>query len=361
MRCKKYAILSSLMIVCMLLSGCSMFETVSSMQSTSEISFSDINKLQNGKAYVWSHEGVSDIKEDLTKLPDRDVFFECIKGDYTFEGSELDETFDKPRTIWMDSTTDQDIPTVVGDAKLIYLSETQVPDTIVFERFADYGYTIGVANMLSDLGDHYYIVYADMDEDDYKYSIDMKSDAASLVCFDTISKLYLDKVGNMQVNHNTVSEGGTVIGLKKDQFYNCEFYTGTYYQDFKLQANIHTFGSMERFISYDYSFVHSNCIVINIPEFLKSGYYFVNGVGLFRYVSEGDAEVYKKDPGTPDIDWNDPIIQYDENGFVIYDPNPDLGYTGIEDSSDPGVLEEELVNPSINDQADSDVREEVTD
>ena len=92
------------------------------------------------------------------------------------------------------------------------------------------------------------------------------------------------------MTEENVSDGGTVLGLTKDAQYVCEFYTGTYYQDFVLPANIHSFGSMEQFVSYDYEFLHSNCIKINIPEYFKSGYYFVQGVGLFRYVSEQDAK-----------------------------------------------------------------------
>ena len=82
---------------------------------------------------------------------------------------------------------------------------------------------------------------------------------------------------------------------------------------------------MERFVNYDYEFMHSNFIVIDIPEYFKSGYYFVNGVGLFRYVSDGDAGKYNGKAYDATIDWNDPIILYDEDGVVIYDPSdPDF-------------------------------------
>ena len=120
----------------------------------------------------------------------------------------------------------------------------------------------------------------------------MKSDAAQLTELEAVTKLYLDKAGDVKVNEKSVSDGGTVLGLKKGKTVTCEFYTGTYYQDFNLTANIHSFSSMERFVSYDYEFMHSSFIVIDIPEYLKSGYYFVNGVGLFRYVSDEDAATY---------------------------------------------------------------------
>ena len=90
--------------------------------------------------------------------------------------------------------------------------------------------------------------------------------------------------------------------------YVCEFYTGTFYQDFLLTANIHSFGSMERFVSCDYEFMHSTFIVIEIPEYFTSGYYFINGVGLFRYVDDEDKEIYNGEAYDAAIDWNEPLL-----------------------------------------------------
>ena len=169
----------------------------------------------------------------------------------------------------------------------------------------------------------------------------MKSDAAQLAELQAITRLYLDKVGNTRVTEENISDGGTVLGLKKDKVYTCEFYTGTYYQDFNLTANIHCFSSLERFTSYNYEFMHSNFIVIEIPEYFKSGYYFVNGVGLFRYVAYKDVTKYNGEPYDENINWNDTIIEYDEDGVVIYDPSdPDFMERQkealIEEKSDKG-------------------------
>ncbi|SCW50704.1 hypothetical protein SAMN02910400_01045 [Lachnospiraceae bacterium C10] len=304
--------------------GIDLFATVSGEASKQPDSYSSVDALKSGKAYVWHHDG-GDIEKDLKKGADESIFFTCITGDYNFKNEELGEEIEYPRSIWVSSDTDNRIPTVTYKDKLIYVSSTEVPQEIVFERFADYGYSIGISNMEADMGGHYYITFADVDDDDYKYFIDLNSDASQLTELTAITRLYLDKVGDVKVDEEHVSDGGTVMGLKKDKAYTCEFYTGTYYQDFNLTANIHCFGSMERFINYDYEFMHSNFIVIDIPEYFKSGYYFVNGVGLFRYVSDGDAGKYNGKSYDAAIDWNDPIILYDEDGVVIYDPSdPDF-------------------------------------
>jgi hypothetical protein len=332
---KKLFSVFMLTLMAVSLGGCGFFDTLGGLSSGKATSFSSVNDLESGKAYVWHHDG-ADIKDDLSSDVGKDVFFTCITGDYNFKNKELEEVTEYPRSIWVDSDTDGNIPTVTSSDCLVYVSSTEVPSSIVFERFADYGYTIGVSNMQADQGGHYYLVYADVDEDDYKYYIDTRSDAAQLTSIDIITRLYLDKVGNTKVDEKNVSDGGTVLGLKKDKTYTCEFYTGTYYQDYNLKANIHSFGSLERFVSYDYEFMHSNFIVIQIPEYFKSGYYFVNGVGLFRYVSDADAKKYNGEAYDAAIDWNDPIILYNEDGTVKYDPSDPDRMPSIDESSDPG-------------------------
>lgn len=333
---KKVVIIMATIAMCISMTGCSVFETLSGLSDDKPTSFSDINDLESGKAYVWHDDDVENIRDDLKKIPNHNVFFTCITGDINFKGEELAETYQTPRSIWINSSEDSQIPTVTSKDKLIYISETQVPESIIFERFADYAYTIGVSNMEADNGDHYYIVYAESDEDNYKKYIDTKSDAKALSEFSTITRLYLDKVGDTRVNSKNVSDGGTVLGLKKDESYICEFYTGTFYQDFKLKASIHSFGSFERFVSYDYEFLHSNCIAITIPDYFVSGYYFVNGVGLFRYVSDADEGNYNGEAYDEKINWNEPMILYDENGSKIYDPSdPDIEEKPTSES-DPG-------------------------
>lgn len=350
---KKILIIGGIVIVLIIVAvviaplfGIDLFATVSGTAEGTPNSFSSVDALKSGKAYVWHHEG-GNIEDDLEGDVGEAVFFSCITGEYNFKKEELGVSLEHPRSIWFDSTTDSQIPTVKSGDKLIYVSSTEVPDSIQFERFADYGYSIGISNMVPDLGGHYYFVFANTDEDDYKYSIDMKSDAAQLAELQAITKLYLDKVGDKRITESEISDGGTVLGLKKDKTYKCEFYTGTFYQDFNLTANIHCFSSLERFTSYNYEFMHSNFIVIEIPEYFKSGYYFVNGVGLFRYVASGDEARYNGKPYDENIDWNDPIIEYDDDGIVIYDPSdPDFmerqEEMELEDKSDKG--EEEFID-----------------
>ena len=263
---------------------------------------------------------------------------------------------DYPRSIWISSDEDKQIPTLKAGDQLIFVSKDEVPESFVFERFADYGYTIGVSNLMMDQGGHYYLPYLDVEEE-YKYYIDLKSDARELTSLSEVPKLYLDQVGKEKITKEKVSDGGTVLGLTKDQTYTCEFYTGTYYQDFNLKANIHSFGSMERFISHEYTFMHSNFIAIEIPDYFVSGYYFVNGVGLFRYVTGEDEETYNGKAFDPGIDWNTPMITYNEDGTVKFDPSEDSEEETWKERSDVGETGEVTVDVSLPEEQISDGEE----
>ncbi len=331
------------MLILSSLSGCKVFETLEGTKENDPDAFANAYELSPGKAYVWDHPGEEDIKKDLKQeRTGEDVFFLCPKGDISFKGSELNETDEYKRSLWISADKDDKIPTVTDKNALIYVSDTEVPKEIVFERFADYGYSIGISNFIKDAGGHYYIVYAETEEDDYKHYIDPKSEAAKVTELETLPRLYLDKVGGMSVSDNSITDGGTVKYLEKDKSYICEFYTGTFYQDYLIKADVRSFGSIERFVCHDYEFLHANCIKIGIPDWFKSGYYYVQGVGLIRYVEEKDLKAYSGKPYDTAIDWNEPIKEYDEYGVCIYDPSLSIDRR-IDETSDAGVPETELV------------------
>ncbi|WP_195942248.1 hypothetical protein [Mediterraneibacter faecis] len=337
---KVFAVLGITSILICSLSGCSLFQTMSSLTGQRKTTLTSEKELESGKAYVL---------QDGT-------YHLCITGEYNFPKKELEEEMDYPRSIWISSDEDKQIPTLKSGDQLIFVSKDEVPESFVFERFADYGYTIGVSNLMMDQGGHYYLPYLDVEEE-YKYYIDLKSDAKELTYLSEVPKLYLDQVGKEKITKEKVSDGGTVLGLTKDQTYTCEFYTGTYYQDFNLKANIHSFGSMERFISHEYAFMHSNFIAIEIPDYFVSGYYFVNGVGLFRYVTGEDEETYNGKAFDPGIDWNTPMITYNEDGTVKFDPSEDSEEETWKERSDVGETGEVTVDVSLPEEQISDGEE----
>lgn len=278
--------------------------TLSSMSDSSSKVVEDQAELESGNFYV--KEGNSYKKADFK--------------DYTFKGKEINEDGSEERGIFF-NVDEEDIPTVTSQDELLYISKTDVPQEFIFERFRDDGISIGLANLIKDESNHYYFPLNENDDSDYESYVDMESDVKAVTKLENVSRLYIDQVGDIKVNPDTVTKGGVIKGLESCKEYIATFYTGTLYQDFKVNSNIHTFTSMESIKSYDYDFLHSNVIRVKIPEYFKSGYYLVNGIGFFRYLKDSDI-------GRTDVFINDPMIIYDEYGFVVYDPS-DESYKGI--------------------------------
>ncbi|MBR4759408.1 MAG: hypothetical protein IK078_04580 [Lachnospiraceae bacterium] len=346
----KKGIIAAILMM-MLLTGCSI-PTVKGNMEKQEMSFCNTYDLIPDQVYVWKDKGYGDLRKDLSpERMGREVFYKAPSGTISFAGKETEKESNIPRHIWFDGEDDKLIPTVTRNDALLYVSQTEVPKEIIYERFADNGYSIGIAGMQEDKGGHFYIPYAESRKDDYKYYIDPKSGAAALGGFEGIERLYLDKAGDMSVSENTVSDGGVVTQLLKSKQYDCSFYTGTFYQDFSLTADVRTFTSLEWFEGYEYEFLHANCIRLYIPEYFKSGYYMVLGKGLIRYVAPEDEAIYNGKETDDAIDWNDMIRRYDENGLCIYDPSDG---TGMEDLSDPGISEEELKEDGGSDESNPD-------
>lgn len=275
---------------------------------------SSTSELSNGNYYVW-HSNTS-IEEDLKNGSSSYVFKLCPSGTVNFKKNSLVN-----HTVWFTSENDVDIPTLYPGDKLLFVSDDDVPyEGISWERYADYGYSIGISNLITDSGGHCYI--ENLQNKGFKEYVFKNSDANQLNRdFSTYSVLFLDKVGGNDVRADSITNGGTVRALVKGKEYLCEFYTGTYYQDYRFTADVHTFGILEEFTTYDYKFLHSNCIEINIPSWFKTGYYYIENKGMFRYVSSLDKNIYNGEAYDESVNWNDPIKQYDDNGYLIYDPS----------------------------------------
>lgn len=305
------------------------FDTYSANNKTATEAYS-VEELTNGCFYVWHNDRTNDITKDLNGISTVPVFKLCPSGDVNWDK----DTFVN-HTLWFTSDNDKSIPTIYPGDKLLYISANYVPyEGISFERYADYGYTIGTANLIGDNSGHYHI-YSD-DGEDFQGYIYNKSDAADLNQYAMVGNLFLDKVGGVAVRNSAISDGGTVLKLDKDREYICEWYTGTYYQDFKMRANIHTFSAFESFQTFDYEFLHSNVVEIIIPDWFKTGYYYVDGLGFFRYLGDESVSLYNGKAYDSNVYWNDPIILYDEFDNVIYDPSTGVDKTNEADNMQNG-------------------------
>lgn len=311
------------------------FATMAATETPDEKVYT-LDTLEPGRYYVWNNNG-EDILDSVNGNTDS-TFHILPEGNKNWEKKQ-----DVNHTIWFSSKEDESIPTYYQGDELIYVSKINVPfEGIKWERFADYGYTIGVTNLIGDKSGHYRIPF---DENKlYAGYVYDKSDASQINQFVNVSNIFIDKIGGVSVRDSIISDGGTIYGLEKDNVYVCEWYTGTFYQDFEMTADIHSFCSFESFKTYNYNFLHSNCISIEIPNWFKSGYYYVNELGFFRYVSDADRNQYNGQAYDANIEWNDPIILYNDLGQILYDPSNNIDKRYVDDNSDTTSIQAEQDN-----------------
>lgn len=181
------------------------------------------------------------------------------------------------RVMWFSSDF-ENIPTFCEGDTLIYYSTSELTEQINFERFEDMGYTIGLCKLVQSTSGRYKI-----STDPEYYGIYPGSDAEAIYSFPQ-ENVILEKVGGVDIREQNISRAGTVKGMKEGKNFECEIYGGTEMTKMVLRSDYRAMGSMQYYISEDFEFLSSNVIKINIPEWFNSGYYCLDGLGMFRYV-----------------------------------------------------------------------------
>lgn len=219
------------------------------------------------------------------------------------------------------------IPTLYKDDELIYKASgtaaatkkkskssdasdatSTSPTSFVFERYRDEGYTIGLSGL-----------YTTESGNRYKTTISSATvypgSSVTNLSFNTGDEVIVDKVGNVSITEENVSVGGTVTGLEKGQTYNVEAYCGTAYIGGDVVADTHVFTSYELYNVTNFAMSREGYMQVEIPSFMWSGYYYINGSGLVRYINHNRAE------GDAGVDFNTAyFLGKDDNGDPLTNP-----------------------------------------
>lgn len=190
---------------------------------------------------------------------------------------------------------------------LAYASQTSVMDNVVLERFEDMGYSIGIAGGKIDPNDGYYHFSV-------KDNTIPGSEADKLFHTTESDEIRLVSIGDVPIA-NVIDEGSGIIeGLKEGSQYVLEFYSGTYYYRSAFTADTHM---MRPFEVYNYGSdkmtdTTHGYMCFNTPSNLKSGYYMVNGQGLFKY------HAYEKGKKVENEEMNDSYYSDKEEVIATY-------------------------------------------
>ena len=102
-------------------------------------------------------------------------------------------------------------------------------------------------------------------------------------------------------------------------------------------------GSMEGQVTADYSFVGDNTISLILPDTFNSGFYLINGVGLFRYIDGTTYDEASTDMNVPN-----------SKESAVYDTAQANGLVKQDDSFDPFAEEGVVLDDRIEDKTEND-------
>lgn len=249
-------------------------------------------------------------------------------------GSDIASSVNKDRVLWF-AADEVEIPTMYEEDELIYVTDGNIPQKYIWERFKDLGYSVGIRNLTTT--------------DSGKYVL-KKINGVTQPISDAYEKLKevedettmsIDKIGGVNINETNVSECGTITGLTKDSVYTLDTYLGTTYKGFDITADTRIFNSFEIYQSSTYELSQNGYAIISLPDNLVSGYYYLNGKGLFKYSDCSKLE------SNPNIDYNEAYyIGYDDNGNLI--TKDDISTQSGSDDSDTKADYEKIWNSKIN-------------
>lgn len=242
------------------------------------------------------------------------------------------------RVIWFTEENLNKIPTFYEGDSIIYKNKETLLTDFTFERFEDFGYSVGLALLgisstgrpLIKIGTDSKNICSGSDADQIIQGIENSS-----AFIDTLGKIPLrgtyDEANNLWSAENICTRCGSLKNLVKDQKYEIELYSGTYRYEYVLTANRRVFGSMEGITTHDYNYESDYLINIPLPKDLKTGYYMLNGTGLFRYIANADLEKYPID-----TDYDKYIEFYNvPNGWIEKDQGTFINSPDPTDPSTP--------------------------
>lgn len=216
---------------------------------------------------------------------DEPVYF----GYATFNEGSTSNTPDNGRVMWFKDDF-ENIPTLYAGDSLIYYTKDILEEEFNYERFYDYGYSIGICGLEPSTSGRYKISTEVDDNNTYP-----GGDTDVLLTLNN-DELLLDKIGGEKVRENKnnpndsfLTQIGSIAKLKEGGKYTVEIYEGTIQHNYTFTADVRLLGSVEVVETNDYTFQSDNVICLNIPQEFNNGYYLINGIGVFRYVSDNTA------------------------------------------------------------------------
>lgn len=192
------------------------------------------------------------------------------------------------RIVWFDKDLSL-VPSLYANELIAYPSKSTQLEKISLERFKEVGWSIGLYGGYIDKDGYIYYSLKNnciKETDAYEQLKKMKSDSIRIV-----------SINDTPVTKDSINDAGLITGLEKKGQYVIGLYSGTYYDTITITADhyfLESFEVMGINKAYD---TKNGYLAIYMNEDYPSGWYSINGMGIFKYYAytKGEQENSEQD------------------------------------------------------------------
>ena len=271
---KRITILA-IMCVLMMMSGCGKKEEIVEEVPTEQVLTPvSANDLLPGRFYVKSGLNFYELAGESCNF---DSTKDPVASNYQNEGIVSPDLNRVLSFTWSDNA----IPTLYRNDQLIFVSESSVPE-FSWERYKDYGYSIGISGLIvGDSGKISASKGTKIEEVSSIYNAIVNTGSINV----NEPVLTIDAINGTTLNASYLNDAGVISGMTMDIRANVDIYVGTERYPVAASADTRFFKAFELFTTSRYELSTDGYAIIEIPSYLKDGFYLLNNFGLVKYLN----------------------------------------------------------------------------
>ena len=180
--------------------------------------------------------------------------------------------------------------------QLIFTDITKRPSTFVFHKFDELGYTVGCNfDVITETTDEKSPVIITFGTHYNPFS--PIGDYLTAYVAEVGSNVKITDINGIKMKTSMLTSSGYLKGLTKDAMYKFSYYRGTHFNTITIKADSLLLYETEKYSSNSYAEMDSTYFVVNIPDEMPNGYYYLEGYGLFKYsgkstdINDNDKEI----------------------------------------------------------------------
>lgn len=234
-----------------------------------------IQKKQNKYAQVELNK--EDLKDDVYYIKNGTKFVKVYKAPvYNAKSSETN----RDKKLLFLGRDHETVPTLYKGEIIALSSKKTKLNKIEATRYEVIGYSLGIFGLIKN-----------EESGTLDFSTDSnlakESDALSILKKKTYSSsLQLISINDQPVTENMINDTGVFNCLEKDGLYTINYYSGSKLSSSQIQADMYALQEYEYYEIENAENTANGYFALSLPEDAKSGYYYIEGAGLFRYIAD---------------------------------------------------------------------------